>query len=196
MGMTDQPPIDQLLQRVRAGEPQSLDALLVLVYAELRALAASYLRHDRTHTLQPTALVHEAFLKLASGGTQCVGEEHFKAVAAKAMRQVLVDHARKENAIKRGGGTARRDLSIHLLADEGAGAESSREIQVQELDELLIILARSSARAARVAEMYLFGGMDTAQTALVLGVSEASVKRDWQVARAWLAGKIQERGGG
>src|SRR5207253_341663 len=116
---------------------------------------------------------------------------HFMAVAAKAMRQVLVDHSRRKMADKRGGGMARADVSIDGLLG-GPDAAGSRELRVVELDDLLTELARSSARAAQVAEMRLFGGMEQDQIARVLGVARMTVHRDWQLARAWLAGKMQD----
>lgn len=167
--------------------------LLPLVYAELRALAGSYLNKHRegdgrSHTLQPTALVHEAYMKMVDPGKR-YGREHFMAVAATAMRQVLVDHARKKGTEKRGGDRDR--VSISGLA---GGAEATQEMQVLELHELLAELARMNARAARVAEMRLFGGMTPEQMAMVIGVSRMTVDRDWELARAWLAGKMTESG--
>ena len=175
------------------GDERSMDSLLPLVYDELRLLAARQLgragNDGRIHTLQPTALVHEAFLKMNGADKQWSGRDHFMAVAAKAMRQVLVDHSRRKSAEKRGGGAARADISVDGLSADGAG--SSREVRVIELDDLLTELARSSERAARVAEMRLFGGMEQDQIARVLGVARMTVHRDWQVARAWLAAKVQ-----
>lgn len=180
----------------------SMEALLPLVYAELRLLAGKYLHGDRAHTLQPTALVHEAFVKLAGGaGTegasaakagggsspQWRGRDHFMAVASIAMRQVLVDHARRKTADKRGGGAKRLPLCITDLADD----TPCRDLQVVQLDELLAKLARADARAARVAEMRLFGGMQLEQIGRALDVSRSQVSSDWRFARAWLAGKIR-----
>jgi RNA polymerase sigma factor (TIGR02999 family) len=170
--------------------------LLPLVYAELRALAGSYLHKHRdgdgrSHTLQPTALVHEAYVKMVGADKQGGGwgREHFMAVAATAMRQVLVDHARKKGTEKRGGDRDR--VSISGLA---GAAEATQEMQVLELHELLAELARLNARAARVAEMRLFGGMTPEQMAHVIGVSRMTVDRDWELARAWLGGKMLESG--
>jgi RNA polymerase sigma factor (TIGR02999 family) len=161
-----------------------------LVYAELRALAASFLRDRPAHTLQPTALVHEAYLKLgrsdrASRGG-CVDQEHFMALAATAMRQVLVDHARRRLRIKRGGG-ARTLIDVSTVMDSATA--SRRAYQTLELDELLLTLATADQRAARVAEMRLFGGMTQEQIANVLCVSRMTVVSDWAFARAWLAAK-------
>jgi len=184
-----------MLSNAAAGDERSMAELLPLVYAELKALAGSYLnkhREERSHTLQPTALVHEAFLKMVGaekkGGW---GREHFMAVAATAMRQVLVDHARRRGADKRGGAHAGERVSISGVA----GTESAtQEMQILELHELLAELARLNARAARVAEMRLFGGMTPEQMAQVIGVSRMTIDRDWELARAWLAGKMTETG--
>lgn len=181
------PAVGELLSNAAGGDERSMAELLPLVYAELKALAGSYLsRHgeDRSHTLQPTALVHEAFLKMEKGGGRW-GREHFMAVAATAMRQVLVDHARKKGAIKRGGEGQRVSIS-----GVKAASEDSREVLVLELHELLAEFAALSPRAARVAEMRLFGGMTPEQMAAVLGVSRMTADRDWELARAWLAGKM------
>ncbi|GAB4545683.1 MAG: hypothetical protein Tsb0013_03720 [Phycisphaerales bacterium] len=149
-------------------------------------LAATYLRSDPHHTLQPTALVHEAYIKLAQTGSNWESRNHFVATAAIAMRQILVDHARRRTALKRGGSGRRVDLSIELLPEAG-DAPTSRDIRVLELDDLLSTLARSDQRAARVAELRLFGGMDLQQIASVLSVSRTTVVNDWSFARAWLA---------
>jgi len=185
--------VGELLSNAAGGDERSMAELLPLVYAELKALAGSYLnRHgeDRSHTLQPTALVHEAFMKMV-GPEQSVGRrwerEHFMAVAATAMRQVLVDHARRKGAEKRGGGHAGERVSISGVA---GGESVTREVQILELHELLAELALLNARAARVAEMRLFGGMTPEQMALVIGVSRMTADRDWELARAWLAGKM------
>lgn len=170
-------------------------ALLPLVYEQLRTMAAGYLNEHagpsaRSHTLQPTALVHEVYLKLVGHDTKWSGRDHFMAVAAKAMRQVLVDHSRRRNADKRGGGIRRSDISIESI--DFKNGPSTREMRVHELDDLLAELAASSERAARVAEMRLFGGMEQEQIARVLGVARMTVHRDWLVARAWLAAKMMD----
>ncbi len=139
--------------------------LLPLVYTELKALASSFLKGRPGHTLQPTALVHEAYLKLSSKDRDWAGRDHFVATAARAMRQVLVDHARTKNREKRGGGAAREELRIETVADAPGrrGGPTGRELRVLELDELLSRLARDDERAAQVAEMRLFGGMEQEQ---------------------------------
>ncbi len=174
----------------------SLKTLLPLVYDELRALAAAQLAKGgvagRAHTLQPTALVHEAFLKLSGNDQRWNNRDHFMAVAATAMRQVLVDHSRRKKADKRGGGQRRAAISIDCLADD---AIESRELRVLWLDDLLVELAVSLPRASRVAEMRLFGGMEMEQIARVLDVTRTTVHRDWQVARAFLAANMQPEDG-
>jgi len=184
----------ELLSNATPGDEGTVGKLLPLVYAELKALAGSYLAAGgagggaggRAHTLQPTALVHEAYLKLMSKDRQWAGRDHFIATAARAMRQVLVDHARGKGREKRGGGMAREVLTIETVAD-GRGA---RALRVLELDELLEQLAKADERAARVAEMRLFGGMEQEQIARVLGVSRMTVTTDWQFARAFLASEF------
>jgi RNA polymerase sigma-70 factor (ECF subfamily) len=187
--------ITESLAKATAGDWQSLEALVPVVYSELRALAAHYLHGERAHTLQPTALVHEAFLKMVGSETGWAGKDHFKAVAARAMRQVLVDHARARNTEKRGGGRARASISVEEFAGAD-GLEETREMQVEELDQLLTQLAENSPRMAKIAELRLFGGMDAQQIARVSGLSVKTVQRDWQLARAWLGGKVRERHGG
>jgi RNA polymerase sigma-70 factor (ECF subfamily) len=134
--------VGDVLSNAQPGDEHSMKTLLPLVYGELKALAAAQLGKDRrAHTLQPTALVHEAFLKMVGNDRGWSGRDHFMAVAARAMRQVLVDHSRKKTADKRGGGAVRADVSIEGL---GAPAAQTREVRVVWLDELLTELARSS----------------------------------------------------
>lgn len=182
--------LSEMLAHAQPGDQETITRLLPLVYGELRALASSYLEHRPGHTLQPTALVHEAYMKLVGGDRAWSGRDHFFATAALAMRQVLVDHARKRTADKRGGGAAR--AAIEPLEIEASGT-STRELRVLELDELLTTLARADARAAKIAELHLFGGMTQEQIGNVLGVSRATVVTDWQFARAWLASKCGGR---
>jgi len=165
---------------------RDIDRLLPMVYAELRALASSYLRSQPGHTLQPTALVHEAYLKIGRSeqGARLHDREHFLALAATVMRQVLVDHARRRKADKRGGG-GRVQLDLASVMDDADGAR--RAFQTLELDDLLTTLATADPRAARVAELRLFGGMSQDQIATVLSVSRMTVTTDWGFARAWLA---------
>lgn len=186
------------------GSDSSMRELLPIVYEELRALAAHHLNApgERAFTLQPTALVHEAYLKMGSADHRWSGRDHFMAVASIAMRQVLVDHARRKYADKRGGGMARLDVNIEDVSEGssesmGEDPRSGREMRVLELHDLLTQLARADARAAQIAEMRLFGGMAQDQIANVLGVSRMTVTTDWRFARAWLASRVNgEQGKG
>lgn len=180
--------VGELLSNAKPGDERSMEALLPLVYNELRMIAASFLHRQPGHTLQPTALVHEAFVKMVGNDKQWFGRDHFMRVAAKAMRHVLVDHARAKGAEKRGGGAKRADISVEGFI-EAAG--TTRELRVMELDELLTALAKADERAAMVAEMRLFGGMEKEQIARAMGISTTTVSMDWKFARAWLASKFQ-----
>lgn len=187
--------VPDLLAKAQPGDVQSMATLLPLVYEELRKLAGSYMNEHRpgdgrNHTLQPTALVHEAFIKMVGQDKGWSGRDHFMAVAATAMRQVLVDHSRRAKTDKRGGDGKRADVSVEGFGDNPA--ESTREMRVLELDDLLNELSKSGERVARVAEMRLFGGMEQDQIARVLGITRMTVHRDWQIARAWLAAKVQD----
>lgn len=164
---------------------------LPLVYEELRALAAARLRNEAAgHTLQPTALVHEVYLKLADQSqAHWRDRKHFFAVAAEAIRRILVDHARRRKAAKRAAPGER--VTIHADLDASIGSE----IDLVALDEALERLAKLNPRQARVVEMRFFGGMEVGEAAEVLGVSENTVKGDWRMARAWLAGQLS-RGDG
>ena len=184
--------VAEVLSNAKSGDDDAVSKLLPVVYAELKALAGSFLQGRPGHTLQPTALVHEAYMKLVAKDREWAGRDHFVATAARAMRQVLVDHARGKNADKRGGGAARADIDIETVADgpgrsSARGGAGGRELRVLELDDLLTRLAKDDSRAARVAEMRLFGGMEQEQIARVLGVSRMPATTDGQFARAWLA---------
>ncbi len=172
------------------GAPKSVDRLLPLVYDELRRLAGRFLKNEAAdHLLQPTALVHETYLRLA--GATCLdwrGRTHFLAVAAIEMRRILVEHARSARAQKRGG----RPRRISLAADLVATPE--RTLELLALDESLVRLATRSPRQARVAEMRLFAGMLVSEIAGAMGLSQRTVKGDWQVARAWLARDLRTEG--
>jgi RNA polymerase sigma factor (TIGR02999 family) len=171
--------VTQLLESVRAGQPGALDRLLPLVYEELRLLAGRQLGRERAdHTLHATALVHEAYLKLAAGTSlNAIDRAHFLAIAARAMRQVLVEHARRRNAEKRGGGWQRTTL--------GDG-DSAAEFNPDEMLALDRALAELEPRQREVVEYRFFGGMEEQEIAAVLDVSERTVRRDWVKARAWL----------
>src|SRR5690606_16048081 len=174
------------LHRLRDGDPQALDRVLPLVYDELRALARSQLRNERSaHTLNATALVHEAFLRLNQREQlEPADRGHFFAIAAQAMRRVLIDHARSRNRIKRGGG--QRAITL----DEGAFLTDEAAEELVALDQALERLAAANERAARVVEQRFFAGLTLEETAAVLGVSLKTVQRDWILARAWLRKEI------
>ena len=179
--------ITQLLQRWSAGEAAALDRLLPLVYGELRQLARAHMRRQAVqHTLQPTALVHEAWLRLnrqQAGDWQ--NRVQFFALAAKVMRSVLVDHARQRQAEKRGSG---HEL-LSLRHAEQAGPET--EFELLALDEALQRLAALNAQHGHIVELRFFGGLTIPETAQALGVSHATVERGWQTARAWLYSELQ-----
>jgi RNA polymerase sigma factor (TIGR02999 family) len=178
--------VTALLKDWSGGDGHALERLIPLVYSELRRLAASYLRRERAdHTLQPTALVHEAYLRLVDQKrVDWQSRAHFFGIAAQMMRRVLVDHARRRQAAKRGSRTYR--ISI---AEDLPGAE--RDPELLSLDEALRGLEALDPRQARVVELRFFGGLSVEETAELLGVSPATVKREWQTARAWLAREIQ-----
>jgi RNA polymerase sigma factor (TIGR02999 family) len=164
------------------GGRAALDGLLPELYEELRSLAAAQMRHERPdHTLQPTTLAHEAFLKLAEqAGVQWRGRAHFLAVAAQAMRRILVDHARTRGRQKRGGDRP----CAAIDPDEVAAAAPSPHLLA--LDEAMASLAAFDTVKAQVVEMRYFGGMTTAEVSEVLGISTRSVERHWEIARRWL----------
>lgn len=178
--------VTELLSHARPGDDDVVRRLLPLVYGELRAIAASSLKNNQAATLQPTELVHEAYVKLVGSDRVWSGRDHFMATAAKAMRHILVDHARRKNTQKRGGGAARALVCIDNVAD------SAREMRVLDLDTLLTRLATADERAARIAEMRLFGGMRLEQIATAMGLSRATIVNDWRFARAWLASKVEQ----
>lgn len=157
------------------------------MYEELCRLASSFLRNERAgHTLDPSALVHEAYVKLhAQADAVCNGRTHFMQLAAEQMRRVLIDHARTRNREKRGGRMGRVPLedAVTIVSDTGP-------LNVDELNDALSRLAALSPRQARVVEMRYFGGMSVAETAEALGVSERTVEADWRVSRAWLATEL------
>ena len=164
----------------------SVDELFSLAYEELRRMAAAIRRGDPSATLTPTALVNEAWLKLASSPPlKATSKIHFKRIAARAMRQVLVDAARRRAAAKRGSGNAM------VTFDEGLEAGITTSEEVMALDAALEDLARLNPRQAAMVESRFFGGLDVAETAELLGVSEATILRDWRAAKAWLAHELK-----
>jgi len=180
--------VTQLLQGVRDGDERAISRLMPLVYGELRRLAGRYMRDERgNHTLQPTALVHEAYLRLVDQkGVKWQGRAHFMGVAAQMMRRILVDHARGHARVKRGGAQIRVPLEEAMVLPENDG-------QLLALDEALKRLSEIDPRQSRIVELRFFGGLSVEETAEVLGVSPKTVKRDWSVARAWLHAEIRNR---
>jgi RNA polymerase sigma factor (TIGR02999 family) len=175
--------VTEVLAQMRDGDKRAADKLLPLVYDEFRALA----RHYRAnHTLQPTALVHEAYMKLVDQTrVDWQGRSHFFAVAAQAMRRILVDHARARQRDKRGGGRAR------VVLDEAVALSPQKDEDVLALDEALERLAKLDARQAKVVELRFFGGMNVEEVAAALGVSKRTVEGDWTFARAWLSRELR-----
>ena len=181
--------VTDLLRAWSQGDRAALDALVPVVYDELRRQAERYMRRQAPgHTLQTTAVVHEAYLRLAhQDGAGWQSSAHFFRVAANVMRSVLVDHARARRAAKRGGSAAPLTLSA---ADAAAGAEGG--VDVEALDEALVRLAEFDPGKSRVVELRYFTGLTIEETAGVLGVSPATVKREWTAARAWLKHELGE----
>jgi RNA polymerase sigma factor (TIGR02999 family) len=176
--------VTRLLSAWSRGERAALDELLPAVYGELRRLAARHLRHERPeHTLQTTALVHEAYLRLVTQRRRTVeNRAHFFAMAAQMMRRILVDHARRRRAGK-------RDAGQEILPLDGRVAIPT-DFDIVALDDALVRLAVMDGRQSRIVELRFFGGLSVEQTSEVVGVSPATVKREWQAARAWLYREI------
>ena len=189
--MNSQRHVSRLVAQSAAGDAAAAAELFPIVYEELRRLAASALRRERTdHTLQPTALVHEAFLRLAeTPGASWENRAHFVAVAARVMRRVLVDHARGRNALKRGNG------EIRVPIDDVDVPAVGQDVDLVALDDALARLAMLDERQARIVELRFFGGLSVPETAALIGASERTVKRDWQVARAWLTRELSSSAG-
>lgn len=190
-----QPPegVTRLLADWSKGDQKALDKLMPLVYQELRRLASNYLRRERAgHTLQPTALVNEAYLKLIDQkNARWQNRAQFYGVAAQLMRRILVDHARAHQAGKRGGLDQQR-LSITSAAEIGAKQVISEPaIDLLALHEALNELAEIDPQQSRIVELKFFGGLSIEETAEVLGVGHATVERDWKMARAWLRRKLE-----
>jgi RNA polymerase sigma-70 factor (ECF subfamily) len=180
-GMMSQ--VTVLLERLREGEHSALNELMPLVYGELRRIAQSFFRRQHPgHTLQPTALVNEAFVKLFDDAQpEFSNRAHFLAVMARAMRQVLVDHARALGAAKRGGGKIQWDTRFEAKAGSG-----SRQLKVLEVHSALEALARENGSLAQVIEMHYFGGMTAEEAALVVGRSVHVVRHELRLAQAWM----------
>jgi RNA polymerase sigma factor (TIGR02999 family) len=178
-----------LLQRWREGNREAMETLLPLVYDELRGVAHRYLRNERpNHTLQSTALVHEAYFRLVGQDfPEWEGRTHFFAVAAQLMRQILVDYARRHRAGKRGSG------AYKLTLDDVAALPHRKELDVVALDDALKTLAELDPRQSRVVELRFFAGLSLEETSEVMGIATATVQRDWTAARAWLHREISRR---
>ncbi len=180
------PDVTQILQDVSRGDSDAPARLMPLVYDELRRLANHYLRQERPdHTLQPTALVHEAYLKLIDQTrVDWQNRAHFFGVAAQLMRRILVDHARRHQASKRGG------FQQKLALDEAVDYSQPRDLDLVALDDALNALAKLDVRQSQIVELRFFGGLTIEETAAALGVSPATVKVDWSMAKAWLRRQI------
>ncbi len=181
--------VTRLLVSWREGDLNASDELIPLVYEELRRRARDYLRRERVdHTLQPTALVHEAYLRMVDEKrVTWEGRAHFHAIAARVMRQILVDHARARNAKKRGG------LECKVEWDDAHGVALEETEDLVALDGALQNFARSYPRKSEVVEMKFFGGLEAKEIAIVLRVSEKTVLRDWSFAKLWLCRELSGR---
>lgn len=180
--------VTRLLAELGAGRSGAFDELLPLLYDELRVLAVAQLRREHPdHTLQPTALVHEAYLRLVGQDAAFDGRAHFMSVAALAMRRILTDHARRRAAAKRAGG-------VQVTLDDGHAAAPDRDDELLAVDEALERLAALSARQARLVELRYFVGLSIEETASALGISVATAKRDWVVAKSWLQRELGPSG--
>ncbi|HEV7890039.1 MAG TPA: sigma-70 family RNA polymerase sigma factor [Pyrinomonadaceae bacterium] len=187
MTVPSQQDVTRLLVRLTEGDRGVLDDLLPVVYGELRKLASSYLRRERVgHTLQPTALVHEAYMRLVDQTqVQWQNRAHFFGVAAQMMRRILVDHARAHEAEKRGGEFQKLSL------DENIDVSGERDVNLVALDDALNLLAEIDPQKMKIVELRFFGGLSVEETAEVLGVSAPTVKRQWRMAKAWLYGQVK-----
>jgi RNA polymerase sigma factor (TIGR02999 family) len=179
---SSQPEITQLLEEARRGDQTAMDALFEAVYIELRRMAKDYLRDERpNHTLQATALVHEAYLRLI-GGQQIVWQNRaqFFSIASQVMRHILVDHARRHSADKRGHGAGKLSL------DDAVDLAAAQNIDLVALDDALDTLATLDAEQSKIVELRFFGGLTIKEIAEILEISEMSVSRKWKTARLWL----------
>jgi RNA polymerase sigma factor (TIGR02999 family) len=179
--------VTDLLAKWRTGDQKAFKALIPLVYHELRRIARHYVRQERPdHTLQSTALVHEAYIRLIRQESADIeNRAHFFAVAAHLMRQILVDHARRRRAIKRGSG-------LKLELNEAISVEVPPNVDLIGLDTALNELARLDPQQSRIVEMRFFAGLSIQDTARIVGVSPATVKREWATARAWLRRELEK----
>jgi RNA polymerase sigma factor (TIGR02999 family) len=180
--------LTQILNAIGTGEERPADAILPLVYDELRAIAVGHLRQERFgHTLQATALVHETYVRLVDQNrVHWKGRAHFLAISATMMRRILVNHAKARQCEKRGGGAARMELTIDtpLLPE--------KSLDLLALDEAMCRLAELDPQQCRIVELRFFGGLTANETAQVVGISERTVHREWTFAKAWLRGEISK----
>lgn len=179
--------ITGLLAEVERSNSTAAEQLAPLVYSHLRQLAASHFRNERRgHSLNPTILVHDAFLRLVNGKpTTFNNRAHFFSLASRVMRQILIDHARRKRSIKRGAG-------IRAAFDEAIEYSDERSQQFVALDDALLRLEKLDARQARIVEMRYFGGMTVEETAVALKIKPTTVKLDWKLAKAWLKKELEE----
>ncbi len=186
MPKLDEATITDLLQAWSAGDRDAAAAALPRFYGELRRIAGGYFRQERPgHTLQATAIVHEAYLRLAAdSGIEWQSRGHFVGTVANLMRRILVDHARRRGAVKRGGEARRVTLAE-------AEALATRPLDLVELDDALTDLAKIDAQKARIVELKFFGGLTIEETAEHLGIAPKTVVREWRRAKAWLLGRLQ-----
>lgn len=179
--------VTQLLLQWRHGNEAALDELMPIVYSEMRRMAGSLLRQERAnHTLQPTALIHEAYLRLIDQQkVEWQNRTHFFAFAARLMRQILVNHALAHRAAKRGGG------SIHITLNEAVHSSQKQDYDVIELDEALKKLSQQDKRKSKIVELRFFGGLKNEEIAGVLEISLATVQREWRMIKAWLYSELR-----
>jgi RNA polymerase sigma-70 factor (ECF subfamily) len=188
--MTEPGEITAILAEARGGDAQALEKLIPIVYGELRRLANYYMQQERTgHTLQATALVHEAYIRLLGAEKlDLLNRAHFFAVAAQVMRNLLVDHARARQRVKRGGGCM-------VSLDEAASLAAAGTEELLAIHDALEVLARIDPRQSRIVELRYFGGLSVQEIAAVLEISERTVKREWQMAKAWLCDQVRGTAG-
>lgn len=179
--------VSLLLIKWRSGDQEALQAPIPLVYKDLRAIAHRHLRNERSgHTMQTTDLVHEAYLRFAcQNPIEAENRAHFMAIAARLMRQILVDYARRQRAAKRGA-------SLRVSLDSAVGLPIARTTDLVALDDALLQLARMDEQQSRIVELRFFGGLSTEEAAEVLGVSRSTAKRDWNVAKVWLTRQMKK----
>jgi RNA polymerase sigma factor (TIGR02999 family) len=178
--------VTSLLRAWRGGDPKALNELMPIVYDQLRSIAGSYFKSENSgHTLQATAVVHEAFIRLAGSDVEWQDRVHFLAIAARTMRRILVDYARNRSRARRGGG------EVPFSLDEALVISSEPDDRVVELDQALTSLAAFDPRKAGILEMLYFGGLTYAETAGALDISEATVHRELKLARAWLRHELR-----